>query len=163
MSFYFPNPPKASKLRLSMVTLSLLAVYSGTFLVGVTVVRDNSSNLLRKNEYILYKKTKPLPAQMAELRMRLVAFKNPFNPSQIVVRRFVGAQSEYIRRRDNQMLEEVRSGHWWAECDQQNSKGSSVDSLTKYGGLPYGLCQGEVIAVLWPLNRVSWYSNLEKH
>lgn len=118
---------------------------------------------MRANDWVLYSKAKPRHWKQAEIVDRVVAYKNPYSPCQVKIARCVTTEKLYVKRRDNSEIIEIPDGHVWLETDRHSKKKRTLDSLTKFGPVPYALIQGEVLAVIWPLHRVAWFSNLEKY
>jgi len=91
---------------------------------------------------------------------RIIAFKNPYDPSQVIFRRVIASELLWVKRKDDNGLIQIPRGHLWVESDTIN--GVNIDSLTMLGPISTGLALGEAIAVVWPPQKIQWIASLEK-
>ena len=94
------------------------------------------------------------------LKSSIVAMRNPFEPKQILYRRIIAVEGEWVQRMDDGGIIKVPNGHVWVEC--VNSKERKHDSLTDFGPLTKKLIIGKVMYTVWPIWRFTSMTDIEK-
>lgn len=101
-------------------------------------------------DYVLVDKTSWRYAGGVE-RGDVVIITNPHDPSQLLVKRVIATEGDWIRNRLDQTLTRVPTSKIWVEGDN-DLPGQSHDS-NDFGAVPLGLVCGTAAAVVWPLSR----------
>ena len=165
MSFYF-HPSGAVNLRALTFTSSImLGLYSGSFWRGISQGDEGMTNLLKgenqhSNESLLSRLegwlvldkvmySKMRPDRVDDLRGKVVAIKDPFNPGLVVYRRVVATEHLWVRRYDTGTLIQIPKGHVWVECTTPN-RDSCPDSISTFGPISVAFVLGEVTHIIFP-------------
>ncbi|CAM9114703.1 unnamed protein product [Scytosiphon promiscuus] len=93
-------------------------------------------------------------------RGSIVVFRNPFDPSERVVKRLIGVDGDWVRPGGNKYdVLRVPEGCCWVEGDNPEISGDS----NQFGPIPLGLIEAKATRVLWPPSRMrSLDQNLPK-
>jgi inner membrane protease subunit 2 len=138
-TLYFEPQTGRPNLRfLTLKTALILGLYLNAYFFTVGTVRDNSmSPFLWKagathfSDLVLYGK---VLSPTDRLKDRIVALKNPFEPKEVVFRRVIAEEGDWVQRADDGGIIKVPKGHVWVECE--NGKERRVDSLSEDLGGP---------------------------
>ena len=107
---------------------------------------------------MIYCKLKP--KKISQLKGKVVAFKNPYSPSEVLLSRVIATELLWVRRQDDNGLIQVPRGHVWVEADRPSP--DKIDSLSSLGPITQSLLLGEVKGVVWPFDQRASLSSLEK-
>lgn len=154
MSLYFRRDGSVNYRNLTMTSMTLTSLYIATFVLGQGRAEDNGIATIEPStsamtaDRVLYWKLKPSPKKMKDLKGKLVAMRNPYDPYQVLYRRVIATELFWIQRQDDSGLIQVPRGHVWLECDYPTK--DNLDSISKFGPVSTGLLLGEVSAIIWP-------------
>ncbi|CDW86061.1 mitochondrial inner membrane protease subunit 2 [Stylonychia lemnae] len=90
----------------------------------------------------------------------IVAIKNPYKPGEVILRRLVASENDWIQRMDDGGIIKIPINHMWVESINPNDRGP--DSLSEFGPLSRGFLIGKAKRVVWPLWRFEKVNDLEK-
>ena len=77
----------------------------------------------------------------------------------MLVRRVVGTELLWVKRKDDEGMCQIPKGHIWVEGEGSMTN-PGIDSLNKLGPISQSLIHGEVKAVIWPPQQMSWFDNI---
>lgn len=80
----------------------------------------------------------------------VVVVRSPQEPNQLIVKRLIALQGDWINVPQTYEILQIPKGHCWVEGD--NGK-ASLDSRI-FGPIPLALVEGRVTHKIWPPNRV---------
>lgn len=83
------------------------------------------------SDLVLYRK---ILGPKERLKNKIVALRNPFEPGEVVFRRVIAEEGEWVQRADDGGIIKVPKGHVWVECE--NPKERRIDSLSEETGGP---------------------------
>lgn len=96
-----------------------------------------------------------------KLRNKIVAIKDPFS-TEIVFRRVIADENQWVQRMDDGGILKVPQGHVWIECD--NEHGRRLDSLSPEinGPISRKHVLGPCEKIVWPIWRSMSFKDMDK-
>ena len=139
-----------------MTTSIVVFLYFTTYSFSIGQVKDNSMlPFLRKagfpfSDTVFYFK---FSDPKGPLRNTMVALMDTFTPGNVVFRRVIADEGQWIQRVDDGGIIKIPKGHLWIECENPSER--SLDSLGEDFGGPISrtLVHGECKSIVWPIWR----------
>ncbi|CAG9328294.1 unnamed protein product [Blepharisma stoltei] len=104
-----------------------------------------TSSSLIEDDYVLVGSVSP-STKLKSLKDKIVILKNPYNPRERVIRKVKCVEGEWCPSGNGFIY--VQAGHAWVTPENP----SHVDEIGSTS-IPLGLIEGEVIKVVWPIDR----------
>eukprot|EP00347_Sterkiella_histriomuscorum_P023723 403333608 len=164
MRLYFKADGSPNLKNLTLATFLLAGVYFKAFWFTTGRVKDDTmvpyfrtggfpfaDRVLYQQFYLIKEK----------LQGKIVAVQNPYKKNEIIFRRIIAEQNQWVQRIDDGGIIKVPNNHVWVESINPNDRG--VDSLSTFGPISKNFVVGKAWYVIWPLWRLESVNDLDKY
>ena len=97
------------------------------------------------------------------LKGKFLVIKDPSKTGELVLRKVIAEQGEWVQRKDNGGIIRIPHNHLWVEAVNPDPTQVTSDSISDFGPISRAFVQGEAIGIVWPFWRISNLRDQERY